>query len=68
MVFYYRIHQILKTSSKAIRQQITNIEAQRLNRELKEILDEYNQDGEKKAQLINGKRVALAEELSKFAN
>ena len=67
VVFFYRIHHILQASSKALRQQITNIEAQRLNREVKDILDDFNQNPEKKAQLLTGKRVNLAEELSMFS-
>ena len=65
MIFFYRIHHILTASSKALRQQITNIEAQRLNREVKDILDDFNQDPERKSQLLTGKRVNLAEELSR---
>ncbi|KAJ6219154.1 hypothetical protein RDWZM_004966 [Blomia tropicalis] len=65
VVFFYRIHHILQASSKALRQQITNIEAQRLNREVKDMLDDFNQDSEKKSQLLKGKRVNLAEELKR---
>ncbi|KAH9392594.1 Dynamin-like 120 kDa protein, mitochondrial [Tyrophagus putrescentiae] len=65
VIFFYRIHHILTASSKALRQQITNIEAQRLNREVKDILDDFNQDPERKSQLLTGKRVNLAEELKR---
>ena len=35
-----------------------------MNREVKDILDDFNQDPEKKSELLTGKRVNLAEELS----
>ena len=66
IVFFYRIHHIVQASAKALRQQITNIEAQRLNKELKDALDDLNQNQEKKAELLSGKRLTLAEELSEF--
>lgn len=65
VVFFYRVRHILQASSKALRQQTTNIEIQRLNRELKEILDDFNQDYRQKSTLLVGKRVALAEELKR---
>lgn len=64
MVFFYRILHILNASSKALRQQTTNIEIQRLSQELKSTLDDFNQDYDKKLSLLTGKRVDLAEELS----
>lgn len=55
---------MLSITSNALRQQIVNIEVRRLEREIKDILDEYAQDQPLKKQLLRGKRVDLAEELS----
>ena len=40
--------------------------ARRLEREVKEILDDFSGDEGLKSNLLKGKRVDLAEELSKF--
>lgn len=65
VVLFWRIQQVLKVTSNALRQQIINREAKRLDKEIKSVLDELSDDDEKKVQLLTGKRVALAEELSK---
>lgn len=57
---------MLKVTANALRQQIINREARRLDKEIKEVLDELSDDEEKKTQLLTGKRVVLAEELSKL--
>ena len=57
---------MIKVTANALRQQVVNREARRVDKEIKEVLDEFSDDEEKKIQLLTGKRVILAEELSKF--
>ena len=57
---------MLNITANALRQQIVNIEVRRLEREIKDILDDYAQDQNLKKQLLKGKRVELAEDLSKY--
>ncbi|XP_030373382.1 dynamin-like 120 kDa protein, mitochondrial isoform X4 [Scaptodrosophila lebanonensis] len=65
VVLFWRIQQVIKVTSNALRQQVINREARRLDKEIKAVLDEFSDDEEKKAQLLTGKRVLLAEELIK---
>ncbi|XP_057653010.1 dynamin-like 120 kDa protein, mitochondrial isoform X1 [Diorhabda carinulata] len=65
VVLFHRIQQMMKVTSNALRQQITNREARRLDKEIKEVLEDYSQDNEKKIQLLTGRRVTLAEELKR---
>lgn len=64
VVLFWRIQQVIKVTANALRQQVINREARRLDKEIKEVLDEFSDDEEKKSQLLTGKRVTLAEELS----
>lgn len=57
---------MIKVTANALRQQVVNREARRVDKEIKEVLDEFSDDEEKKVQLLTGKRVILAEELSEF--
>lgn len=66
IVLFWRIQQVIKVTANALRQQVINREARRLDKEVKDVLDEYGDDDDKKQQLLTGKRVQLAEELSEF--
>ncbi|KAH0944504.1 hypothetical protein HN011_001053 [Eciton burchellii] len=65
VVLFWRIQQMLKVTSNALRQQIMNREARRLDKEIKEVLEDYSQDNEMKEKLLTGRRVTLAEELKR---
>lgn len=65
VILFWRIFQVLKVTANALRQQIMNREARNLDKEIKEVLDDYNQDREIKKQLLTGRRVTLAEELKR---
>ncbi|KAG7212237.1 hypothetical protein KM043_012568 [Ampulex compressa] len=65
VVLFWRIQQMLKVTSNALRQQIMNREARRLDKEIKEVLEDFSQDAETKKQLLTGRRVTLAEELKR---
>ncbi|XP_071874551.1 opa1 mitochondrial dynamin like GTPase isoform X1 [Bombus fervidus] len=65
VVLFWRIQQMLKVTANALRQQIMNREARRLDKEIKEVLEDYSQDNEMKQKLLTGRRVTLAEELKR---
>ncbi|RZC39241.1 dynamin-like 120 kDa protein, mitochondrial [Asbolus verrucosus] len=65
IVLFHRIQQMMKVTANALRQQIINREARRLDKEIKEVLEDYSQDAEKKEALLTGRRVTLAEELKR---
>ncbi|KAJ8668085.1 hypothetical protein QAD02_009748 [Eretmocerus hayati] len=65
VVLFWRIQQMLKVTANALRQQVMNREARRLDKEIKEVLEDYSQDSEIKQKLLTGRRVTLAEELKR---
>ncbi|XP_047999923.1 dynamin-like 120 kDa protein, mitochondrial isoform X4 [Leguminivora glycinivorella] len=65
VVMFWRVQQTLRTTANALRQQLGNREAARLDRELREVLDEMAADPELKKKLLSGRRVELAEELKR---
>ncbi|CAF3752972.1 unnamed protein product [Rotaria sp. Silwood1] len=65
IVFFWRLKRMIEITSNAIRQQISNIETRRLEREVKDILDDFSGDEILKANLLKGKRIDLAEELKR---
>lgn len=65
MVLFWKVQQVLKVTANALRQQV-NREARRIEREVKDVLEDFSQDADKKKALLTGRRVTLAEELSKF--
>ena len=65
IVLFWRIQQMLKVTANALRQQVMNIEARRLEKEIKEVLEEMSSDDEAKTRLLTGRRVMLAEELKR---
>ncbi|XP_042226595.1 dynamin-like 120 kDa protein, mitochondrial isoform X2 [Homarus americanus] len=65
VVLFWRIQQMFKITSNALRQQVMNREARRLEKEIKEVLEEYGYDQDKKEKLLTGRRVMLAEELKR---
>ena len=54
---------MLKVTTNALRQQVMNREARRLETEIKEVLEDMSVDEETKKRLLTGRRVMLAEEL-----
>ncbi|CAN9500916.1 unnamed protein product [Ophioblennius macclurei] len=65
VVLFWRIQRMLVITANTLRQQLTNTEVRRLEKNVKEVLDDFGEDTEKKIQLITGRRVQLAEDLKK---
>jgi optic atrophy protein 1 len=56
---------MMKTTANTLRQYIMNVESKRLEMEIKDTLDDFSSDEEKKETLLTGRRVTLAEEIRK---
>ncbi|XP_020494918.1 dynamin-like GTPase OPA1, mitochondrial isoform X4 [Labrus bergylta] len=65
VVLFWRIQRMLVITANTLRQQLTNTEVRRLEKNVKEVLDDFGEDQERKSQLITGRRVQLAEDLKK---
>lgn len=65
VVLFWRIQRMLVITANTLRQQLTNTEVRRLEKNVKEVLEDIGEDYEKKFQLITGRRVQLAEDLKK---
>uniref|UniRef100_A0A673ND87 Dynamin-like GTPase OPA1, mitochondrial n=1 Tax=Sinocyclocheilus rhinocerous TaxID=307959 RepID=A0A673ND87_9TELE len=63
VVLFWRIQRMLAITANTLRQQLTNTEVRRLEKNVKEVLEDFGEDTEKKVQLITGRRVQLAEDL-----
>ncbi|XP_053566190.1 dynamin-like 120 kDa protein, mitochondrial isoform X2 [Bombina bombina] len=65
VVLFWRIQRMLGITANTLRQQLTNSEVRRLEKNVKEVLEDFAEDSEKKVNLLTGKRVQLAEDLKK---
>ncbi|XP_052759865.1 dynamin-like 120 kDa protein, mitochondrial isoform X1 [Mya arenaria] len=65
VVLFFRLQRMLQVTSNALRQQVVNNEARRLERIIKDVLEEYGEDTERLKKLLTGRPVELAEELKK---
>uniref|UniRef100_A0A8C4RZP1 Dynamin-like GTPase OPA1, mitochondrial n=1 Tax=Erpetoichthys calabaricus TaxID=27687 RepID=A0A8C4RZP1_ERPCA len=66
VVLFWRIQRMLGITANTLRQQLTNNEVRRLEKNVKEVLEDFADDNDKKVQLITGRRVQLAEDLIKL--
>ncbi|XP_021111197.1 dynamin-like 120 kDa protein, mitochondrial isoform X8 [Heterocephalus glaber] len=64
VVLFWRIQRMLAITANTLRQQLTNTEVRRLEKNVKEVLEDFAEDSEKKVKLLTGKRVQLAEDLT----
>lgn len=65
VVLFWRFQRMLQTTANALRQQVMNNEARRLERIVKNILEDMSEDKAQLKTLVTGKRVDLAEELKR---
>uniref|UniRef100_A0A8C5WYG8 Dynamin-like GTPase OPA1, mitochondrial n=1 Tax=Laticauda laticaudata TaxID=8630 RepID=A0A8C5WYG8_LATLA len=65
VVLFWRIQRMLAITANTLRQQLANTEVRRLEKNVKEVLEDFAEDCGKKVTLLTGKRVQLAEDLKK---
>ncbi|KAL8571100.1 hypothetical protein ACOMHN_010561 [Nucella lapillus] len=65
VVLFWRLQRMLHVTSNALRQQVVNNEARRLERIIKEVLEDMGEDKGQLSKVLTGRRVLLAEELKK---
>ncbi|XP_073434769.1 dynamin-like GTPase OPA1, mitochondrial isoform X6 [Dendrobates tinctorius] len=65
VVLFWRIQRMLGITANTLRQQLTNSEVRRLEKNVKEVLEDFAESNDKKVNLLTGKRVQLAEDLKK---
>ncbi|XP_052284980.1 dynamin-like 120 kDa protein, mitochondrial isoform X2 [Dreissena polymorpha] len=65
VVLFFRLQRMLSVTSNALRQQVVNNEARRLERIIKDVLDDFGEDTDRLKRLLTGRPVELAEELKK---
>ncbi|KAM4041269.1 dynamin-like GTPase OPA1, mitochondrial isoform 3-T3 [Anomaloglossus baeobatrachus] len=65
VVLFWRIQRMLGITANTLRQQLTNTEVRRLEKNVKEVLEDFAEANDKKVNLLTGKRVQLAEDLKK---
>lgn len=63
VILFWRINRLLKSISKDIRRLIMSCETQRLEKDIKDILDKIGEDEDNLKKLLKGRRVELAEEI-----
>ncbi|MBN3273369.1 OPA1 protein, partial [Polyodon spathula] len=66
VVLFWRIQRMLGITGNTLRQQLMNTEVRRLEKNVKEVLEDFGEDNDKKVYLITGRRVQLAEDLSEY--
>ncbi|XP_059507082.1 dynamin-like 120 kDa protein, mitochondrial isoform X2 [Stegostoma tigrinum] len=65
VILFWRIQRMLAITANTLRQQLTNTEVRRLEKNVKEVLEDFAEDDAKKVQLLTGRRVQLAEDLKR---
>jgi len=65
VILFWRLHRMMKATANTLRQYIMNVESRRLEIEIKDALDDFGADDDKKETLLTGRRVTLAEEIRK---